>query len=150
MNKDSLSQCLRLAAFTYALGGMTCGASWVDPDTDQQYHTTEAYTRGDDREYGLVFSDEFEVAGRSLADGDDPRWTALNKNDCKCLAFLLFRQLHAFFLANLNVLLTFLFLLHLICRHQRGAALLQPRECQDGEWGAEHYDHPQDQQIQSL
>lgn len=81
MNKDSLSQYLRLAAFTYAIGGTACGASWVDPDTDHQYHTTEAYTHGDDREYGLVFSDEFEVAGRSLADGDDPRWTALNKND---------------------------------------------------------------------
>ena len=83
MNKDSLSQYLRLAAFTYAIGGTACRASWVDPDTDHQYHTTEAYTHGDDREYGLVFSDEFEVAGRSLADGDDPRWTALNKNDCK-------------------------------------------------------------------
>lgn len=83
MSKDQLSQCLLLVAFTYAIGGRRCGASWVDPDTDRQYHTTEAYTLGDDREYELVFSDEFEVAGRSLADGDDPRWTALNKNDCE-------------------------------------------------------------------
>lgn len=32
-----------------------------------------------------MFSDEFEVKGRSLADGKDPRWTALNKNDCKSI-----------------------------------------------------------------
>lgn len=31
--------------------------------------------------YDLVFSDEFEVAGRSFADGSDPRWTSINKND---------------------------------------------------------------------
>ena len=55
----------------------------MDPDTPKEAHATEAYTHGDDREYELVFSDEFEVAGRSLADGDDPRWTALNKNDCE-------------------------------------------------------------------
>ena len=32
-------------------------------------------------DYRLVFSDEFEQAGRTFADGDDPRWTALDKND---------------------------------------------------------------------
>ena len=35
-------------------------------------------------------------------------------------------------------------------RHQRGVAFLQSRECQDGEWSAEHNHHPQDQQIQGL
>ena len=30
-----------------------------------------------------VFSDEFEVQGRTFHDGNDPRWTAINKNDCK-------------------------------------------------------------------
>lgn len=30
-----------------------------------------------------VFSDEFETEGRSFADGEDSRWTALDKNDCK-------------------------------------------------------------------
>ena len=83
MGKDPLSQCLRLAAFAFAISGRRCGASWVDPDTPKEAHATEAYTHGDDREYELVFSDEFEVAGRSLADGDDPRWTALDKNDCE-------------------------------------------------------------------
>ena len=31
--------------------------------------------------YDIVFSDEFEVGGRSFKDGADPRWTAMNKND---------------------------------------------------------------------
>jgi hypothetical protein len=29
-----------------------------------------------------VFSDEFEKDGRSFKNGNDPRWTAINKNDC--------------------------------------------------------------------
>lgn len=32
-------------------------------------------------EFELVFSDEFNTPFRTFADGDDPRWTALNKND---------------------------------------------------------------------
>ena len=35
----------------------------------------------DEREFHLVMSDEFNVDGRSFADGDDPKWTALDKND---------------------------------------------------------------------
>ena len=31
--------------------------------------------------YDLVMSDEFNIPGRSFADGNDPRWTAMNKND---------------------------------------------------------------------
>lgn len=30
-----------------------------------------------------VFSDEFETDGRSFEDGEDSKWTALDKNDCK-------------------------------------------------------------------
>jgi hypothetical protein len=30
-----------------------------------------------------VFSDEFEQDGRSFEDGADPRWTAIDKNDCE-------------------------------------------------------------------
>jgi beta-glucan synthesis-associated protein KRE6 len=30
-----------------------------------------------------VFSDEFEIDGRTFLDGNDPRWTAVDKNDCK-------------------------------------------------------------------
>ncbi|KAL7537593.1 hypothetical protein ACHAWF_005834 [Thalassiosira exigua] len=34
-----------------------------------------------ERIYDLVFSDEFDVPGRTFEDGADPRWTALEKND---------------------------------------------------------------------
>jgi len=33
------------------------------------------------REFELVFSDEFNTPGRSFGDGNDSRWTALDKND---------------------------------------------------------------------
>lgn len=56
-------------------------SGWVDPDTQTKFYTTTPLTKGDDREYKLVFSDEFEVEGRSFKDGEDSRWTALDKND---------------------------------------------------------------------
>ncbi len=34
-----------------------------------------------ENEYDLIMSDEFNVEGRSFADGHDPKWTALDKND---------------------------------------------------------------------
>ena len=30
-----------------------------------------------------VFSDEFQTEGRIFTDGEDPKWNALDKNDCK-------------------------------------------------------------------
>lgn len=54
---------------------------WVDPDTQLEFHSTVPLTEGDDRVYELVFSDEFETEGRLFADGEDSRWTALDKND---------------------------------------------------------------------
>eukprot|EP00542_Grammatophora_oceanica_P020398 CAMPEP_0194039022 /NCGR_PEP_ID=MMETSP0009_2-20130614/11211_1 /TAXON_ID=210454 /ORGANISM="Grammatophora oceanica, Strain CCMP 410" /LENGTH=561 /DNA_ID=CAMNT_0038681721 /DNA_START=332 /DNA_END=2017 /DNA_ORIENTATION=+ len=33
------------------------------------------------KDFKLVFSDEFNTPGRTFADGTDPRWTALDKND---------------------------------------------------------------------
>jgi hypothetical protein len=33
-----------------------------------------------------VFSDEFEQDGRLFNNGYDPRWTSINKNDCKYVA----------------------------------------------------------------
>jgi beta-glucan synthesis-associated protein KRE6 len=64
---------LRLTALT--------SGSWIDPDTPTQAYTTHAVSDSDDRIYDLVFSDEFEVEGRTYADGEDPRWTAMDKND---------------------------------------------------------------------
>mmetsp|Transcript_25162 Transcript_25162/g.30990 ORF Transcript_25162/g.30990 Transcript_25162/m.30990 type:complete len:610 (+) Transcript_25162:178-2007(+) len=54
---------------------------WVDPDTSKTFHSTIPLTSSDDREYQLVFSDEFETDGRSFSDGEDSRWTAIDKND---------------------------------------------------------------------
>ena len=47
----------------------------IDPDTPPN-----AYTRkgSDGSEYNLVFSDEFEMDGRSFYPGDDPYWTAVD------------------------------------------------------------------------
>jgi len=56
-------------------------SGWVDPDTPSTFYSTKAYTKDDTRNYKLVFSDEFETEGRSFADGEDPRWTAIDKND---------------------------------------------------------------------
>mmetsp|Transcript_2366 Transcript_2366/g.3531 ORF Transcript_2366/g.3531 Transcript_2366/m.3531 type:complete len:605 (-) Transcript_2366:109-1923(-) len=56
-------------------------SGWVDPDTSSKFSSTVALAPGDDREYQLVFSDEFEREGRSFADGEDSRWTAMDKND---------------------------------------------------------------------
>ena len=54
-------------------------ASWVDPDTPVNNRTTLSLVDG--RRFDLVFSDEFNVEGRTFNDGHDPRWTALHKND---------------------------------------------------------------------
>jgi beta-glucanase (GH16 family) len=56
---------------------------WVDPDTPEDRLTTQALATGDHRTFQLVFSDEFEQEGRTFNDGNDPRWTAISKNDCK-------------------------------------------------------------------
>jgi hypothetical protein len=58
-------------------------ASWIDPDTPYASRTTKALFSEDTRKFELVFSDEFEQAGRSFKDGNDPRWTAIQKNDCE-------------------------------------------------------------------
>lgn len=58
-----------------------CHAGWVDPDTPEKYMTASSNYADDTREFKLVFSDEFEQEGRSFADGADPRWTAIDKND---------------------------------------------------------------------
>ena len=53
-----------------------CGAEWADFDTPQSACTINI----EGVDYELVFSDEFDLAGRSFADGDDARWTALETN----------------------------------------------------------------------
>lgn len=56
-------------------------SGWVDPDTKEEDRSTTSLYVEDNREYEIVFSDEFEVDGRSFKDGEDPRWTSIDKND---------------------------------------------------------------------
>lgn len=66
----------------YNLGGInstgqfaTIGRDLVDPDTP-----SEAFTRTgfDGNQWNLVFSDEFELDGRTFFPGDDPYWEAVD------------------------------------------------------------------------
>jgi hypothetical protein len=58
---------------------LVVSGDWVDPDTPSAAMVTNSLVDG--RPFQLVFSDEFELAGRTFHDGHDPRWTALHKND---------------------------------------------------------------------
>lgn len=47
----------------------------IDPDTPESAKTRTGF---DGEEYELVFSDEFEVEGRTFYPGDDPYWEAVD------------------------------------------------------------------------
>ncbi|KAJ6508227.1 glycoside hydrolase family 16 protein [Mycena sanguinolenta] len=49
--------------------------SLIDPDTPQSAYK---FTGADGKQYNLVFSDEFNVEGRTFYPGDDPYWTAVD------------------------------------------------------------------------
>lgn len=48
----------------------------IDKDTPQDAYTRKSYIN--DEEYVLVFSDEFNVDGRTFFPGDDPYWEAVD------------------------------------------------------------------------
>ncbi|KZT06001.1 glycoside hydrolase family 16 protein [Laetiporus sulphureus 93-53] len=48
----------------------------IDPDTPEEAHTKADYINGQD--WKLVFSDEFNVDGRTFWPDDDPYWEAVN------------------------------------------------------------------------
>lgn len=50
----------------------------IDKDTPQEAYTKTSYVDGTTLE--LVFSDEFNVEGRSFYAGDDPYWEAVDLN----------------------------------------------------------------------
>lgn len=56
-----------------------CHSGWIDPETALKSHKTHSYVDG--RPHKLVFSDEFNTDDRHFRDGEDPRWTAINKDD---------------------------------------------------------------------
>ena len=65
--------------YLLVFNAMYACAGWVDPDTKEDDKLTKSFV--DNREYKLVFSDEFEVENRYFRDGEDPRWTAIHKDD---------------------------------------------------------------------
>eukprot|EP01038_Epipyxis_sp_PR26KG_P013633 gene13633-18294_t len=68
---------MQKVAFVTYLAVATAG--WIDPDT---FHGDKSIKSNfDNRDYQLVFSDEFNTPNRYFHDGEDPRWTAINKND---------------------------------------------------------------------
>jgi hypothetical protein len=78
--------------FLAALCPWCVQGGWVDPDTDLRHHHTKSHFDG--RPYTLVMSDEFNVDGRNFADGSDPRWTAMEKNDYTNLALHYYKEDH--------------------------------------------------------
>jgi hypothetical protein len=74
-NASIILYCTILSSLVHSIA-----SSWIDPDTNlakngirRSFITASPYE--------LVFSDEFNTPGRSLSDGHDPRWTALEKDD---------------------------------------------------------------------
>ncbi|KAG7095457.1 hypothetical protein E1B28_006198 [Marasmius oreades] len=55
---------------------LTGGWGLIDVDTPQDAHTYKSFDAG--KELQLVFSDEFNVNGRTFYPGDDPYWEAVN------------------------------------------------------------------------
>ena len=53
--------------------------SWIDNNSPDDALTATSFLSKE--EFELVFSDEFEEAGRTFKDGHDPKWTALDKDD---------------------------------------------------------------------
>ena len=66
------SQC-SVALLIATLTHTSSFSGWIDPDTTSEHKTLVSYTDG--KAYDLVMSDEFNRAGRSFKDGDDPMWT---------------------------------------------------------------------------
>ena len=76
---------LILTTFTLETEG-----GWIDVDTKPE--AMHIYANEDKYPYKLVFSDEFNVNGRSFKDGSDPRWTAMHKNDYTNYALQYYNQ----------------------------------------------------------
>ena len=68
-----------IALYSICSYAILAKCSWIDPDTSPSDRYIQSNVDG--RVYEIVFSDEFNVEGRDFADGNDPRWTAMNKND---------------------------------------------------------------------
>lgn len=68
-----------LAALLLSSSSSRVHGGWIDEDTPPHLRSTTSLVDGS--VYDLVMSDEFNVPGRTFADGHDPTWTALDKSD---------------------------------------------------------------------
>lgn len=68
----------------YNLGGINATGQFplipnlprlIDPDTPEEVYTRTGF---DNKEWKLVYSDEFNKDGRTFYEGDDPFWTAMD------------------------------------------------------------------------
>ena len=84
---------MRVLALRCALCVACAQAGWIDADTPKNAQTITGY--GDNSKHTLVMSDEFETTGRSFRDGEDPRWTAVHKNDYTNKALQYYHEAHA-------------------------------------------------------
>jgi len=80
MRSVKICALMLLPSISLAIGGEKCqgvgeSQEWVDLDTPAEACTTSG--KGG-LPFKLVFSDEFELAGRSFKDGDDARWTGID------------------------------------------------------------------------
>jgi len=130
-NMHAMLSSLRYTLFSWVV--LQVHGSWVDPDTPENSLMTNAMSPGDERSFELVrwnrpewfplllsknqltlhlkvFSDEFEQDGRKFNDGSDPRWTALNKNDCtikswmrRLIYFSFFPDTQAYFFTLIQI-----------------------------------------------
>jgi len=87
-----------LAPWLLSLGAKD-GCCWCDPDTPKD---AEAVTGSDGDDYTLVFSDEFNDPSRSFANGEDPKWTALEVGDTSNLGSAFYLPEQATVLADQN------------------------------------------------
>ena len=77
-----------------ALAVAACAqAGWIDADTPNTSGRSELRRRRET--HSLVMSDEFETPHRSFKDGEDPRWTAVHKNDYTNKALQYYHEAHA-------------------------------------------------------
>ena len=63
---------------------MTGNWGLIDADTPKEALTRTSWEDGS-TQYRLVFSDEFNIDGRSFYPGDDPYWEAVNLHYWACL-----------------------------------------------------------------
>lgn len=69
------------ATIIFLLGLAVCEGfeGWIDPDTLSENRQRTSFTDG--KVYDIIMSDEFNVDGRSFKNGDDPKWTGIDKSD---------------------------------------------------------------------